>query len=133
MKNYFKQATDTTTQTPELIPVSEWNKYFPYPSVGALRQMIHKVHLKQCTVNFKKKNKGKKTHLFVAYNEEYSQAELIETCNLPVNQRLKINISLLRRLQTGAEIETAIYETRELYKIPYKETCLQYIYDADIC
>lgn len=63
MKNYFKQATDTTTQTPELIPVSEWNKYFPYPSVGALRQMIHKVHLKQCTVNFKKKNKGKNLNI----------------------------------------------------------------------
>lgn len=59
MTNYLDKVTDATTQTPELIPVSEWNKYFPYPSVGALRQLIHKVHLKQETVKFKT-NKGAK-------------------------------------------------------------------------
>ena len=24
------------------IPVSEWNSYYPYPKVGALRQMIYR-------------------------------------------------------------------------------------------
>lgn len=61
-----------------------------------------------------------KTHLFVAYNEEYSQAELIETCFLPIKDRIKIHIALLRKLYKGAEIEKSITEVREIYKIPYK-------------
>ena len=28
------------TTTPELIPVSEFNNFYPYPTVGALRQLI---------------------------------------------------------------------------------------------
>lgn len=53
MTNQLEQVTSTTIQTPDLIPVSEWNKYYPYPSVGALRQLIHKVHLKHDLVKFK--------------------------------------------------------------------------------
>lgn len=74
-----------------------------------------------------------RTHLYLAYSKEYSQAELIETCNLPIKDRLQIHIELLRRLQNGAEIEQAINETRELFNIPFKDTCLQYIYDAENC
>jgi hypothetical protein len=74
-----------------------------------------------------------RTHLYLAYTPEYSQAELIETCNLPIKERLQIHIALLRRLHNGAEIEQAINETRELFNIPFKDTCLQYIYDADNC
>ena len=31
---------DEQTTTPELIPVSEFNNFYAYPSVGALRQLI---------------------------------------------------------------------------------------------
>ena len=31
---------NTIQQAPELIPVSKWNIYFPYPSVASLRMLI---------------------------------------------------------------------------------------------
>ena len=38
----IQQAVNTTqtNQKPELIPVSKWNDYFDYPTLGALRQLI---------------------------------------------------------------------------------------------
>jgi hypothetical protein len=70
-----------------------------------------------------------RTHLYLAYSQEYSQAELIETNNLPVNERLKISIALLRRLKDGAEIETAVKETRDLYKIDFDKNAPIYLFD----
>lgn len=37
MKN---TQTQSTTAIPELIPVSRWNDFFMFPSVGAIRQYI---------------------------------------------------------------------------------------------
>ena len=34
------QDESTQTVTPELIPVSKFNDFIPYPSTGALRQLI---------------------------------------------------------------------------------------------
>ena len=31
---------NTTNLTQELIPVSKWNEYYDFPTVGALRQLI---------------------------------------------------------------------------------------------
>ena len=59
----------------------------------------------------------KRTHLYLAYNNEYSQAELVETCYFPIDKRIKIHIALLRRLYAGMEIETAIQEVKKLYNI----------------
>lgn len=70
-----------------------------------------------------------RTHLYLAYTPEYSQAELIETCNLPVHQRLKIHIALLRELQTGAEIETAVQKTRDLFNIAFNKNAPIFIYE----
>ncbi|MDD3237913.1 MAG: hypothetical protein PHV37_07445 [Candidatus Gastranaerophilales bacterium] len=32
--------TENKNLIPELIPVSKWNEYFPYPSVASIRQYI---------------------------------------------------------------------------------------------
>jgi len=33
-------VNENTQTTPELIPVSKWNDFYPYPSSSALRQLI---------------------------------------------------------------------------------------------
>lgn len=40
MTEKTRKPEQTQTATPELIPVSEYNNVFPYPKIGALRQLI---------------------------------------------------------------------------------------------
>lgn len=35
-----KKVETATGQNPDLVPVSKWNEYYPFPTVGALRQFI---------------------------------------------------------------------------------------------
>ena len=68
MTNELEQVTTTTTQTPELIPVSRWNDFFPYPSVGSLRQYIFYAH--QNGFNKVLRRLGKRLYIKVsAFNE----------------------------------------------------------------
>lgn len=62
-----------------------------------------------------------RTHLNLAYNDQYSQAEIIETYRKPINERLRAHIELLRKLRNGADVETAVKEVRQKYKIPFNK------------
>ena len=70
-----------------------------------------------------------RTHLYLAYSKEYSQAEILETFDLPIKTRLQMHIALLRELQTGAEIETAVQKTRDLFCIGFNKNAPIYIYE----
>lgn len=62
----------------------------------------------------------RKTHIIVYYQQNGdSQAELFETCNKDIQERLKIHITLLRYLQKGVEIEEAVNITRLKHNLPF--------------
>lgn len=40
MKTKLNPLQNSNNATMDLIPISRWNDYYPFPSVGALRQLL---------------------------------------------------------------------------------------------
>lgn len=73
-----QQAVNTTqtSQKPELIPVSKWNDYFDYPTLGALRQLIFNQNTNGFSKVLRKMGKNRlyiKTSAFFDWVEEINK------------------------------------------------------------